>query len=140
MADPASTDVVRRLYEAINRRDAEAGFAMLAPEFEWEVPERSLLGGTHRGHGEVREALFAELEVFDVSRVDPEELFEGEDRVVAFVRQTVRGGASGAPVEIRIGHLWTLRGGKAVRLQVFPEREQALEAAGLGPSGTSGRS
>jgi hypothetical protein len=33
-------------------------------------------------------------------------------------------------VENRIGHLWTMRDGTAVRLQIFPEREKALEALG----------
>jgi hypothetical protein len=34
-------------------------------------------------------------------------------------------------MEIRIGHLWTMRDGKPFQLELFPEREQALEAVGL---------
>jgi hypothetical protein len=33
-------------------------------------------------------------------------------------------------VENRIGHLWTMREGKAARVQVFPRREEALENLG----------
>ena len=42
------------------------------------------------------------------------------------------GGASGIEVEIRIGHLWTVRDDKAVRLEVFPAREDARKAAERG--------
>jgi ketosteroid isomerase-like protein len=38
---------------------------------------------------------------------------------------------STALVENRIGHLWTFRDGKALRLEIFPEREKALEAIGM---------
>ena len=34
-------------------------------------------------------------------------------------------------IEIRNGHLWALRDGKALSLWIFPEPEKALEAAGL---------
>ena len=47
------------------------------------------------------------------------------------VKQTARGGVSGVELEIRIGHLWTVRDGKAVRLEVFPAREDARKAAEL---------
>jgi ketosteroid isomerase-like protein len=40
-----------------------------------------------------------------------------------------------AVVEIRAGHLWTMRDGKAARLEIFPEREKALEAAGVSEQG-----
>jgi hypothetical protein len=39
---------------------------------------------------------------------------------------------SSAVVEIRAGRLWTMRQGKAARLEIFPERAKALKAAGLG--------
>ena len=42
---------------------------------------------------------------------------------------TTRG--STAVVQNRIGQVWTMRDGKAVRCQVFAQREEALEAVGL---------
>jgi ketosteroid isomerase-like protein len=38
---------------------------------------------------------------------------------------------SSAFLERRAAHLWTMRGNKATRLEIFPRREEALEAAGL---------
>jgi hypothetical protein len=34
-------------------------------------------------------------------------------------------------IEIKIGEVWTLRDGKVLTLETFPQREKALEAAGL---------
>jgi ketosteroid isomerase-like protein len=123
--------IVARLYEAINRRDFDAGFELVAADFEWRVPDRAIFAGTHRGREEVERVIDAQLEVFEEFEIVPEEFFEKDDQVVVFVRQRARGGASGVEVEIRIGHLWTFRDGTPASLEVFPEREKALEAARL---------
>jgi hypothetical protein len=47
------------------------------------------------------------------------------------VRYTGRGKESGASVDTEGAHLWTLREGKVIRLEVFSGREKALKAAGL---------
>jgi ketosteroid isomerase-like protein len=117
-------DVVRSVYAAINARDDRA-FELLADEFEWHEPQRSLLGRSHRGAAEVRQALEIQLEVFDEFHLEPEELHERGDRVAVRVRQRAGGGVSGAEVEIRIGHLWTVRDGRLVRLEVFAARDDA---------------
>jgi uncharacterized protein len=125
----SATNLVRALYTAIGERNYDAGFALLAEDFEWLEPTQSLNGGRHRGFQAVRQAIEAQLDVFDQFAIEPEGFFEHGERVAVPVRQRARGGASGVEVEIRIGHLWTVRGGKIVRLEVFPAREDAREAA-----------
>jgi uncharacterized protein len=132
---PTPTELVKDLYEAINAHDFEAGFALLDPDFEWLEPEHTLIGGRHRGQAEIRKAVETQLEVFDEFRIQPEAFHEHGDRVAVPVKQTARGGVSGVELEIRIGHLWTVRDGKAVRLEVFPAREDARKAAGLAERG-----
>jgi ketosteroid isomerase-like protein len=78
---------------------------------------------------EVRALIERQLEVFDEFTIEPEEFYEVGDRVPVPIRQRARGGSSGVEVEIRIGHLWTIRDGKVVRLEVFPAREDARQAA-----------
>jgi hypothetical protein len=63
--------------------------------------------------------------------VEVEELIEAGGFIVALVRLGIRPHGADADFELRIAHLWTLRDGKLVRCEVFPEREKALEAAGL---------
>jgi hypothetical protein len=51
-------------------------------------------------------------------------------RIVVLYRQT-GGKTSGVEADARGGHVWTMRNGKAVRLEVHAHRHEALEAAGL---------
>jgi len=127
--EPTPTSVVRAVYDAISRRDYKNGFALLDNDFEWIEPEQTLIGGRHRGKQEVRDAVKRQLEVFDRFTIEPEEFHERGERVAVPVRQRARGGVSGIEVEIRIGHLWTVRNGKVVRLEVFRAREDACRAA-----------
>jgi ketosteroid isomerase-like protein len=125
------TDLILALYEAINARDYQAGFALLDDSFEWVEPEEGLLGGHHRGFEEVRAAIERQLEVFDEFTIEPEEVHEHGSHVAVPIRQRARGGVSGVEVEIRIGHLWTVEDGKVTRLEVFPARGDARKAAEL---------
>jgi uncharacterized protein len=124
-------ELLKRGYEAFNRGDLDAAFELLDPEIEWVNDERVPFAGTYRGHDELRALFRDQQEVFGEITMEPIEVFETGDQVVAFVRQRARGQASGAAVEITVGHLWTIRDGRAVRWQGFPQREKALEAAGL---------
>ena len=54
-----------------------------------------------------------------------------DQRVLVFVRMTATGQESGAPVDIRAAHEFTIRDGLLVRFKVYGDRGQALEAAGL---------
>ena len=101
------------------------------PDFELQTAARVVNPGIYRGTEEVRrffEDLFAP---FEEVVVEPEEFFERGDQIAVFVLTRLRPTGTSAVVENRIGHLWTMRDGKAARLQVFPRREDALEAAGL---------
>jgi ketosteroid isomerase-like protein len=126
-ASPLS--VVQAMYEAVNSRDWEAGFGLLAEDFEWHEPAQAFHTGTHRGFDAIRQRLEEQLEVFDELTIEPEEFHERGELIAVPVRQRARGGASGLELEIRIGHLWTVCDGKIARLDVFPARGDALRAA-----------
>ena len=53
------------------------------------------------------------------------------DTVVVNVHRTGIGKGSGAKLEDDAFHVWTFRGGKAIRVDVFDREAEALEAAGL---------
>ena len=56
----------------------------------------------------------------------------GADQVLVFSREGGRGRGSGAEVVTQpTAHLWTIRDGKAIRMQSYWERSEALEAVGL---------
>jgi ketosteroid isomerase-like protein len=75
------------------------------------------------------------LDPFDDVQMEVEELIEADDETVLVVfRIHARGKASGAPVEMRLAHLITVRGGKAVRMKAYLDPEEARRAARLEPS------
>ena len=68
-------------------------------------------------------------DAFDDFTVDLIEIEELAGHVLASMRQRGRGKASGAEVEHRFTHVWTLRDGRAIRLQSFANRDDAVRFA-----------
>ena len=63
--------------------------------------------------------------------VDIEEVFDAGDQVVTVVRQRAKAKHGGPEVVMRFGQVWTVRDGLAARMDMYADREDALEAAGL---------
>jgi len=127
----ADIETLRVGYEAVSRGDWDAATRFAHPEFELHPADRAVHPGTYRGPEEVRRFFEDLFEPFEEVVIEPEEFFERGDQIVVFVLTRFRPTGSSAVVENRIGHLWTMRAGKASRLKVFPRREDALEAVGL---------
>jgi ketosteroid isomerase-like protein len=62
-----------------------------------------------------------------------EEYVEEGEAVVALARYRGRGRGSGVEVDVEGAHVWRMRDGMAVRLEVFADRRAALESVGLEP-------
>ena len=118
------TDFVARVYAAINARDRGAIEALSAPDI--------VVGTTveaYRGREALLEWLDEGDDAFDDFSVELLEIEELAGHVVASLRQRGRGKASGAEVDHRFTHVWTLRDGRAMRLQSFARREDAVRYA-----------
>jgi uncharacterized protein len=124
----ADIQTLRAGFDAANRGDWDVLLHMTHPDFEL----KTTLVGTHRGHEEVKRFFEDRWEAFEETVIEPEEFLQAGDRIVVRVlmRARPRRGTS-AVLEIRNGHLWTMRDGKAVRCETFPRFEHALEVAGL---------
>jgi ketosteroid isomerase-like protein len=124
----ADIETLRVVYAAAGRGDWDAVLSAVHPDFEW----KTTLVGTHRGHDEVRRFFEDQREPFDQLVAEPEEFFGRGGRIVVFLRVRYQPrGTTVVPPEVRVGHLWTMREGRAVRCETFPKREEALKAAGL---------
>jgi ketosteroid isomerase-like protein len=64
-------------------------------------------------------------------QLEVDALHDAGDRVVALLRQHGRSKANGLPVEMSFAQVWTLRGGKEARMEMYSDPAEALEAAGL---------
>ena len=125
-----NVETVRRVYEALDKNDYVRVLAEAEPDFEW-VPPAQDIAGPVRGFANLRRFLEDQEESFNNFRVEPEELREHGDQVLAFIRVRGEGGASSVPFDIRAATLWTFRGSRLIRGQVFPDRQEALKTFGL---------
>jgi ketosteroid isomerase-like protein len=125
-----NVEIVRRFYDAFNRRDWEAMFRDAHPGFELTT-QRGVTAGTSRGRKQVQEFAEDYVETFGKMIWDPEEFFDGGDQIVVFVKIRSRPKGGNVDMEVRVGNVWTIRDGTILSLQTFPVREEALEAAGL---------
>jgi ketosteroid isomerase-like protein len=125
--------IVRRGFEHL-RDTGEPLAEIYAPDFVWDMGTfRDLMGLSEHyvGVEGVRRFLAEWIEPFDHWRIDVESLHDVDDKVVAVCRQTARSRASGAPVQMRLAQVFTLRGGLQRRMEMYADPAEALRAVGL---------
>ena len=130
----ADVDAVRSSIEGFNRGDLEAVVAMCDPAVEWFPPAELPGASAYRGHEGVRAAANDMLEVFGAIQADPEEFIDTADGlVVVLFRWRGRGRESGVSIDPvgRQAAVFTMREGRAVRVNWYVDRAEALQAAGL---------
>ena len=129
-----NVEIVRRGFEAANRRDVGAMIELLDPEIEWHSALLMSLEGeaaVYRGHEGIR-AFFGDLdELFDSVHAAYPEIRDLGDRVVGIGRIRMRGRGSGAETESPIVTVIDLKNGKATQIRIYLDPSEALEAAGL---------
>ena len=125
-----NVEIVRAMYEPFARGDFSA-WADLPEDFVFVASPELPDAGTYHGDAAVR-WMTAWVESFEGHKIEATEIIDaGGDKVLVAIVQRGRPRGSQTVVE---GHWWvvmTLPGGELARAEVFPERAQALEAAGL---------
>jgi len=123
---------IRKGYAAFNRGDFDAAVEDFHPDIDWIAWDALPDGGTLRGRDAVREFFKTWHEAFDQIRVEVEELIDAGDQVVAVTCVRGRGGGSTAEVVSPIvPWVWTIRNGQVIRMEMFANKEEALETLGL---------
>ena len=133
-----NVEIVRRAHvvfqDGWSRGNPAAAFdaGLVSSEFEWVVAaEAPGLRRSYRGREEWAEFLDTWTGDFDWT-LELERLIDaGGGRVVVISLQRATGKASGVPVELRMGGVWTVDGGQVIRVENFLEPADALRAAGL---------
>jgi uncharacterized protein len=129
-----NVEILRRGYEAWNRRDFDQVLELLDPEIEWTFAGGAQFPGTdatYHGHEGVSSFWETFIEPWERINIEPEEIRSTGDQAVAFVRFQATGRGSGVELDVPFVHLFTFRGSKAIRFQAFADRNAAFEAAGL---------
>ena len=123
-----NVEIVRRAYEAFNRRDFDTALADVDDEVSW-APIFSVETALLEGRDAVRAAWTRQFDTLDIA-IEPVEIASlDEFRVIVVARWSGRGSASGAPFATTGVQICTLREGRLVRLESYPTKEAALEAA-----------
>lgn len=121
---PGGSEFAARIYAAVNARDRGAIKALSAPDIIVATTVEA-----YSGPEALLEWLDEGDDAFDDFTVELLEVEELAGRVVASMRQRGRGKVSGAEVDHRFTHVWTVRDGRAIRLESFANRDDAVRYA-----------
>jgi hypothetical protein len=126
-----NVEIVRGMYEATNRGDADGAVETLAPEIEIHLagvfPD---LEPVYRAHEGVRKWVEQTREPWEELSVEPDRVIDLGARVLVLAHFQVMG-RDGIEVQRPVGHVWTMRNGQAVRMDAYSNHQNALEAVGL---------
>jgi hypothetical protein len=125
-------ELVRRGFEAFNSGDIDRILSFTGPDLEIEVPPGlSAEPDTYRGHAGVRRYFQSFDEAMDEVHFQAERFWDAAEAVVVDVRVTARGKQTAILVEQRAAQLWTIRGGRVIRIRAYSSLSEALETIGL---------
>jgi ketosteroid isomerase-like protein len=125
---------VRAAWQAWERGDMEALFALYDPSIVWDRTHYGAheLSAVYHGHDGIRQFFRAWLAPFEDYHAHPEEFIDTGEAVVVRIRQGGRGKRSGVDVEMPpYWQVYRLRDGRAVRIEVYRDQAEALKAVGL---------
>jgi ketosteroid isomerase-like protein len=131
-----NVETIIRLYDEFFSRPERVSDPGLLQFFDPAIEFRqsaSILGteGTFYGYDGMARGVREVFETFRDLHWVPIQLIDSGDHVVATVDTRAFGKHSGVEVNMRAGHVWTLRGGRIVALHFYMDPTQALEAVGL---------
>ena len=126
------TDPSGRTLDVLDPDALAVVFDFLHPEVEVEEDPRFPEAGLYRGREAAARYFTQFTESFNTFTFESEEFIGLDDgRVLVLFRLRMRGRGSAVPVEARPGWIYTVRDGKAARIEAHLDRNEAFAAAGL---------
>ncbi len=124
--------LLKRAYEALQADGVEGITHLIAPEFEVETPsDLAVEPQVYRGPDGVRRWFDTFYEVMDEVNLEADEFIPAGERVVCPGRVVARGQDSGIETNQAVSLVWTLREGRAVKIDIYADKREALAAVGL---------
>jgi ketosteroid isomerase-like protein len=121
--------LVERAIAAINARDIEGYRACCTENFKLETP---VVGGVYEGIDGIRRFLTDIEDAAPDFRIELDGVEEVDSkRVIAFLRTSSTGRASGIRLAAPSTNVYDLIDGKISHIRIFLDRQQALKAVGL---------
>ena len=124
---PSNIDLIRPIYDDWGRGHWRTRFEVYDPEMEWGWSSEFLgLAGVFRDARDPNPRLKAWLSGWEFWRADADEFLVFGDHVVVLATYHGRGKGSGVEIHQLGAHVFKLRDGKVVRLEIFASREKAI--------------
>jgi ketosteroid isomerase-like protein len=133
-----NVETLRRLVDLWAQGPTDVPTELVAPDIEFVSPLTSLRGRPYRGYDDAREWLRDVREQFETWEYTVDELREAGDAVLALGHVHLKGRGSGVVLDQEGAWLAHFAAdGRVNRMQVFTNRGDALQAAGLSESAMS---
>ena len=124
-----NADLIRPIFEEWGRGNWRPRFGVYHAHMEWgwsdEFPG---LGGVCEDQRDPNPRMRAWLREWENWRAEADEFLELGDYVVVFTSYHGRGKGSGVEVHQKGAHVFKLRDGQVVRLEIFADRKRAIES------------
>ena len=127
-----NVEAVHQVVDAWNRRDFDAAISVAHEDAEIHFIGgfADLIGEEYDGREGILRFWRDMLETIG-GQVAVETTIDAGEQVVIITTVEGTGAESGVPVTLRFGQVWSFRDTKAIRLDLYYEPSEALEAAGL---------
>jgi ketosteroid isomerase-like protein len=126
---PGNADLIRPIYDEWGRGNWRPRFEVYHPRMEWgwsdEFPD---IAGVYEDDRTPNPRLLTWLSEWEDWRAQATEYIEIGDHVVVLACYIGRGRGSGVEIRQDGAHVFKLRDGKVVRLEIFASRKKALES------------
>jgi ketosteroid isomerase-like protein len=123
-------EIVQRGFDAFNETGVEGILPFIHPEFEATTPPNlASEPDTYRGHDGIRRWFDSFDEVMEEIRWDAHGYQQVGDQVVVEFTLRARGKTTGLDFGQEAVMVWSLRDGKAIRVELFETLDEALAAA-----------
>ena len=126
-----NVEIVRAIYARFGEGDFRASVDLLDPHIVFLMMQDAPDAEVYVGVEAVAAATRGLFDTWADFTLKAEEFIPAGDSVLVSVRQQGVARISGVPSDERYFTVWSFRGRKVIRIETFPERAQALEAAGL---------
>jgi uncharacterized protein len=111
-------EIIEKAYASFATGDVPAPLGAMADDIQWTESDGFPLAGTYVGPQAVLKGVFMRLgEIGDDFAVVPEQFVADGDTVVALGSCAWKHKSSGEPAMVKMVHVWTMDGGKAVAFQ-----------------------
>ena len=127
----ANVEIAKQAIDAYDRRDLDALRMLNDPnvEVDWSA-SRGVEAGVYRGIDAALRFYQGYFDAFEEIHIEPDCFVDAGESVVVPNRSRSRG-REGIEVFARSAFVFTFRDGRVIRVCLYQEREQALEAVGL---------